>query len=145
MHKIFLTSMLHRTYLRLKVMSPGDVPEDAPRGSKTMATGFEDMQKFSKDQVDVAMASIGAFSKGMQALASEAADYSRTSFEAGGAAMEKLLSAQSLDKAVAVQSDFVRSAYEGYVGAATKFGEIVAEMAKTAYKPYEGLVGKFGK
>ncbi len=110
-----------------------------------MATGFEDMQKFSKDQVDVAMESIGAFSKGFQALASEAADYSKESFEAGSAALEKLLSAQSLDKAVAVQSDFARTAYEGYVGRASKFSEIVADMAKSAFKPYESLLGKYGK
>jgi hypothetical protein len=110
-----------------------------------MATGFEDVQKFSKDQVDVAMASASAVSKGFQALASEAAEYSRQSFEAGSAAFEKLISAQSLDKAVAVHSDFVRSAYEGYVGQATRVGEIFTEMAKGAYKPYEGLFGKFGK
>ena len=110
-----------------------------------MATGFEDMQKLSKDQVDVAMESIGAFSKGFQALASEAADYSKESFEAGSAALEQLLSAQSLDKAVAVQSDFVRAAYEGYVGRASKFSEIVADMAKSAFKPYESMLGKYGK
>jgi hypothetical protein len=110
-----------------------------------MATGFEDIQKFSKDQVDVAMESIGAFSKGLQALASEAADYSKESFEAGSAALEKLFSAQSLDKAVAVQSDYVRSAYEGYVGRASKFNEIVADMAKSAFKPYENIFAKYGK
>lgn len=110
-----------------------------------MNTGFEGMQKFGKDGVDVAMQSMGAVSKGFQALASEAADYSRESFEAGTAAFEKLISAQSLDKAVAVQSDYFRMAYEGYVGRATKVREIFADMAKSAYKPYESLFGKMGK
>jgi hypothetical protein len=107
--------------------------------------GFEDIQKLSKDNVDLALASAGAVGKGYQAIAAEAADFTRKSFEAGSSAFEKLLAAQSLDKAVEVQSEYVRSAYEGYVGQMTKFGEMFAGMAKDAYKPYEGLLGKVGK
>ena len=110
-----------------------------------MITGFEDFQKMGKDNVDVAMKSADAVTKGFQALATEAADYSKQSFEAGAAAMEKLIAAGSFDKAVEVQTDYVRSAYEGYVGQATKMGEIFADMAKDAYKPYESMFGKFGK
>src|SRR6187551_3639385 len=102
-----------------------------------MINNFEDIQKMSRDNVDLALVSVGAFGKGLQALASEAADYSKQSFEAGSAAFEKLLGVTSFDKAVEVQSAYLRSAYEGYVGEATKVGEIVAGMAKDAYKPYE--------
>lgn len=110
-----------------------------------MINGFEDFQKIGKDNADVAMKSAGAMSKGFQTLASEAADFSKQSFEAGTAAFEKFVSAGSFDKAVEVQTEYVRSAYEGYVGQATKVGEIFADMAKDAYKPYESLFGKFGK
>jgi hypothetical protein len=65
--------------------------------------------------------------------------------DASGAAFGKLLSVQSLDKAVEVQSDIIRSAYEDYVGQVTRMSEIVSDMAKSAYKPYESLFGKFGK
>lgn len=107
--------------------------------------GFDDIQKFSKDNVEVAMTSAGVVSKGCQAIATEAADFSRKSLEAGSSAFEKMLSAQSLDKAVEVQSEYVRAAYEGYVGQVTKVGEIVAEMTKNAYKPYESFLGGLGK
>lgn len=110
-----------------------------------MINAFDNMQKLGKDNVDVALASAGAVSKGFQALAAETADYSKQTFEAGSAALEKLIAAGSFDKAVAVQTEYVRSAYEGYVGQATKVGEIIADMAKDAYKPYESLFGKFGK
>ena len=104
-----------------------------------------DMQGFGKENMDMAMKSADAMSKGFQAMASEAMDYSKRSMDASGAAMEKLLAVQSLDKAVEVQSDLMRTAYEEYVGQVTRMGEIVSEMAKSAYKPYEGLFGKFGK
>ena len=110
-----------------------------------MINGFEEVQKYSKDNADVALKSADAVSKGFQAIAAEAADFTKKSLEAGSSAFEKLLATQSFDKAVEVQSDYVRSAYEGYVGQVTKVGEIVADMAKDAYKPYEAFFGKFGK
>jgi hypothetical protein len=110
-----------------------------------MMNNFEDLQKMGRDNMDLAMGGAGAFGKGMQALAAEAADYSKQSFEAGTAAFEKLLASGSLDKAVEVQSEFVRTAYEGYVAQMTKVGAIVADMAKSAYKPYESMFARYGK
>jgi len=110
-----------------------------------MINGFDEFQKFGKDNVDVALASAGAVSKGCQEMAAEAADYTKKSFAEGSTAFEKLLGAGSLDKAVEVQSDFVKSAYEGYVGQLTKFGEMFVGMTKDAYKPYEGFFGRVGK
>src|SRR5262249_2565518 len=106
---------------------------------------FEDFQKMSRDNIDLALVSAGEVGKGLQALASEAADYSKHSFEAGPPAVGKLLSAGPLAKAVENQTEYVRSAYEGYVGQVTKVGTIVADMAKSAYKPYESLFARYGK
>jgi hypothetical protein len=110
-----------------------------------MMTGMDQFQKVGKENLDVAVKSANAFTKGFQALAAETADYSRHSFEAGAKAFEKLAGAASLDKAVEVQSDYLRTAYEGYVSQATKLGEIVTAMARDAYKPYEGYFGKVPK
>jgi hypothetical protein len=110
-----------------------------------MASGFGDLEKIGKENFDAAFKGADAFAKGVQAVASEAADYSRQAMEAGALAFEKLISAPSLDKAVEVQTDYLRSAYESYVGQATKIGEIVVAMTKETYKPYEGLFGKVGR
>lgn len=110
-----------------------------------MIGGLDDLQKAGKENLDVAVKSANAFTKGFQALAAETADYSRHSFESGAKAFEKLVAAPSLDKAVEVQSDYLRTAYEGYVTQATKVGEIVTAMARDAYKPYEGMFGKVVK
>jgi hypothetical protein len=127
--------------------APDDAcPNQQGKGSQTMsATGFEDFQKVGKESVDAALQSVDAVSKGFQAIASETADYSRQSFQAGSAALEQLLGATTLDKAVEIQSAYLRSAYQDYVGQVTKVGEIVADIAKSAYKPYEGTVARFGK
>jgi hypothetical protein len=110
-----------------------------------MSNPFDSIQNLSKDNVEFALKSADAFSKGFQALASETADYGKRSFDAGAAAFERLAAAKGIDTVVAVQSDFVRSAYEGYVGQVARFGEIVTDMAQSAAKPYEALFGKFGR
>jgi phasin family protein len=106
---------------------------------------FEDIQKLSKDNVDMAMESFGSVSKNVQAIAAEVADYQKKSFEDSSAAVEKLVASKSLDKALEAQADFVKSSYEGFVGEMTKLGEMVTDMSKDAYKPYESIMGKMAK
>jgi len=107
-----------------------------------MLKNFDEVQKLGKDNMDVAMKSFGAVSKGFQAIAAEMADYSKKSFEQGTATLEKLMGAKSVDKAMEVQSDYIKTAYEGFVAEATKIGELYADIAKESYKPYEGILGK---
>jgi hypothetical protein len=107
-----------------------------------MLKNFEDIQKLGKDNVDVAMQQFGTVSKGWQAIAAEFADYSKKSFEHGSAAVEKLFGAKSLEKAIEVQSDYAKTAYEGFVAQTTKFGELYTDLAKETYKPYEGFLAK---
>lgn len=103
---------------------------------------FETFQKTSKEQVDAALKSFAAMSKGMQAVAVESSDFAKKSFEQGTAVFEKLASAKSLDKAMEIQGEYVKTAFEGAVAQATKFGEIYTAIAKDAAKPFEGLFAK---
>jgi hypothetical protein len=103
---------------------------------------FDEFQKFGSEGVDVVLKQFGAVSKGVQALASEVADYSKETFETTAAATEKLFGAESLEKAIEVQSDFLKTSYEGFVARSSKFGELYADLAKETYKPLEGYFGK---
>ncbi|MBI4276074.1 MAG: phasin family protein [Rhizobiales bacterium] len=107
-----------------------------------MVKNFEELQKLGKDNVDAAVKTIGAASKTAQAIAVEVTDYTRKSFEEGTQAIEKLLGAKTLEKAIEVQTDYAKAAYEGLVSEATKLGELYADLAKEAYKPYEGIFAK---
>jgi phasin family protein len=107
-----------------------------------MLKNFEDIQKLGKDNVDVAMKQFGTVSKGWQAIATEFTDYSKKSFEDGSAALEKLFGAKTLEKAIEVQSDYAKAAYEGFVAQTTKLGELYTDLAKESYKPLEGMLAK---
>ena len=107
-----------------------------------MLKNFDELQKLSKDNMDIAMKSFGAVSKGVQAIAVEVADYSKKSFEKGSAATEKLLGAKSLEKAMEIQTDYAKTAYEGFVAGATRIGELCADLTKETYKPFEIYLSK---
>jgi phasin family protein len=107
-----------------------------------MVRTIDDVQKFSKDNVDATLKSFGAVSKSLQAITVEIADYAKKVFEQNTSATEKLLGAKSLEKAIEVQSDYAKSAYESFVTEATKLGELYADLAKEAYKPFETQFGK---
>ncbi len=107
-----------------------------------MYQNLEELQKVSKDNVDVALKCCGVASKGIQAIAAKVADYQKKSFEEGTAAFEKLIGAKTIDKAIEVQSDYCKTAYEGFVAEATKIGELYADLAKETYKPFEGAIAK---
>ena len=107
-----------------------------------MVKNFEDIQKLGKDNMDVTMTSLSALSKGFQTIAVEMADYSKKAFEDGAAATEKLMGAKSIEKAVEVQSDYFKTAYEGFVSQSAKLGELYAGLAQEAYKPFESYVSK---
>ena len=107
-----------------------------------MLTNFDDIQKLGKDNMDTCMKQFGTVSKGWQAIATEVADYSKKSFEHGTATLESLLGAKSLEKAIEIQSDFVKTAYEGFVAQSSKLGELYTDLAKETYKPLEGMIAK---
>lgn len=110
-----------------------------------MANGYDDVQKFLKDNMDSAMKSADVVSKGIQAIAADATDYSKKSVEDGSKYFEKLMGAKSLDVVIEVQTEYFKKSYEGAVAQMTKFGELYADLAKEMAKPYEGLVAKFPK
>lgn len=107
-----------------------------------MIKTLDDMQKISKDNVDATMKSLGVLSKATQSIATEVVDYSKKSFEDSTKVLEKLLGAKSLEKAIEIQTDYAKTAYEGFVAQATKMGELYADLAKEAYKPYEAFAAK---
>ena len=107
-----------------------------------MVKNFEDLQQVGKENVDIALKSFGALSKGTQAIAVEVADYSKKAFEDGTAALEKLFGVKSFEKAIELQTEYAKTTYEGFVAKASKIGELYADLAKETYKPFETMMAK---
>jgi hypothetical protein len=107
-----------------------------------MANEFDDIQKYGKEQFDAATAATTTFSKTLQAIATETADYSKKSFETNSAFVEKLLGAKSYESAIQLQTEYWKSSYASFVAEATKLSELYSSLAKEAFKPIETAFSK---
>ncbi len=107
-----------------------------------MTSNFDEFQKFGKEQLEAASSVAASLAKAFQTIAAETTDYSKKSIESNSAHVEKLLGAKSLDDAIQIQSEYAKSAYEGFVAQATKLGELYTNLAKEAFKPVETVFAK---
>ncbi|MDQ6703146.1 MAG: phasin family protein [Pseudomonadota bacterium] len=103
----------------------------------THTNDFEDIQKYGKEQFDAAAAATTTFTKTLQAIATETADYSKKSLESISAFVEKLLAAKSCDSATQIQSEYWKTSYASLVAQGTKMGELYSSLSKDAFKPIE--------
>jgi hypothetical protein len=102
-------------------------------------------QEDGKEQVDAATTSFASsttFPGGFQAIATAYGDYTKRSFEDTRAFVEKLTGVKSFEKAIEIQTEFAKTAYETFVTESQKIGALYGNLAKQSYKPFAGFVAK---
>ena len=128
-------------------MSGGrDLPADRSNislGKKSIMVKVEDIQQYGKEQIDTVVASATTLQNGLQAIATAYGHYTKKSFEDTKSFVEKLSGVSSLDKAIEVQTEYAKSAYETFVAESQKIAGLYTNLAKQTFKPLEGIVAKF--
>jgi hypothetical protein len=99
-------------------------------------------QQNGKEQIDTATASSNILPGGFQAIATAYGDYTKKSFEDTKSFVEKLSGVKSFDKAIEIQTEFAKTAYETFVTESQKIGALYGDLAKQSYKPFGGFVAK---
>jgi hypothetical protein len=99
-------------------------------------------QHDGEKQTAAAVASANTLSIDFQTIATAYSDYTKRSFEDTKAFVEKLSGVRSLDKAIEIQTEFAKQAYETFVTESQKIRELYSGLAKQSFKPFEGLVAK---
>jgi hypothetical protein len=99
-------------------------------------------QQNGKEQTDAANALTNGFPAGFQAIATAYGDYSKKSFEDTKLFVEKLSGVKSFDKAIEIQTEFAKSAYESFVTESQKIGALYGDLAKQSYKPFGSFAAK---
>jgi hypothetical protein len=111
-------------------------------GDQEMFKSMEDVQALGREGFEAYVASAAAMTKGFQSIAAESADFSRRSFEKGTQALEKVIAAKSVERALEVQQGYMKEAYESFLTQLTKFNELYAATVKDAYRPFEAQIAK---
>jgi hypothetical protein len=86
--------------------------------------------------LDIGAALANTFPRGFQAIATAYGDYTKKSFEDTKSFVEKLSGVRSLDRAIEVQTEFAKTAYETFVTGSKKIAALYGDLAKQSYKPF---------
>ena len=103
---------------------------------------IDEIQQFGKEQFDSAVSSAATLQQGVQAIAGSVGEYTKKSLEDGNAFVGKLVSVNSFDGALEVQSEYAKSSYDAFVAETQRIGELYADLARQSFKPFEGIVAR---
>ena len=106
-----------------------------------------------KEQIDTAVASTetapvvspppaDAPPIGLHTIAAAYSDYTKKSLEETRSFVERLSEVRSLDKALEVQTEFAKQAYDTFVAESQKMRELYGKLARQTFKPLQGFVIK---
>jgi phasin protein len=77
-----------------------------------------------------------------QTIATAYSDYSKKSFEQIKAYVQKLAGVRSLDKAIEIQTEFAKQAYETFMTESQKISGLYSGLAMQSFKPLESMIAK---
>src|ERR1044072_8565368 len=99
-------------------------------------------QREVQEQIGSADATMNSFAGGFQSIVTAYGDYTKKSFEDTRSFVERLSGAKSLDKAIEIQTDFAKSAFETFVAGSQKISGLYRDLAKESFKPFAGFLAK---
>jgi hypothetical protein len=132
-------------------VAPADVPSlDAAAPVDAPSIGAVALADVSSTGAAAAVdaPSIGAvvpadnFPVSIQTIANAYSDYTRKSLEETTSFVEKLTGVRSLDKAIEIQAEFARQAYETFVAESQRICGLYSELARQIFKPFAGLLAR---
>jgi hypothetical protein len=121
---------------------PAEPVSAAPSPAEPVSTEPPSTEPVSAEPVSAAPSPAEPAPVSLQTIANAYRDYTRKSIEEFGSFVEQLSGVRSLDKAMTVQSEFVKRAYETSVAESQKICELHNRLAKQALDPFKGLTGK---
>jgi len=100
------------------------------------------LQDDSREQINAAEASMSSLPGGFHAIATAYGDYTKKSFEDTKLFVERLSAVKSVDKAIELQTEYAKSAFETFMAESQKIGALYRDLATQSYKPFGGFLAK---
>ncbi len=118
-------------------------PEALKEGYEKVAKGFSNLADFQKGTFEALVASAGSFAKGVEKLTSEQAAYAKSAYEDGVAAAKAAATSKSVQEALDIQSEYVRSVFEKNLGQFNKMADQWISTTKEAAEPLTARYSEF--
>jgi phasin family protein len=108
----------------------------APKAeANTPKKDFGDLAAVGQENIEACVKCGSLVAKGVEALGTEVMSFTQANIEADIAAAKDIMTAKSLQEAVALQNDFVRARFERMTSETTKLGELSMRLASMAMEP----------
>jgi phasin family protein len=101
---------------------------------------YDQFLTYGKETAEAFAKAAGVAGKGAETFNNEFYAFSKKSIEDSIAATKALMGAKSVHEALEFQSDFAKTAFDGYVGQFNRFGEIFANTARESIEPLQSRV-----
>ena len=118
------------------------VEQATAAGNKAFKEGVDksinaltEMNTLGKKNIEAAVESVTAATRGAEALSAQALAYSKKSWEDGVSAAQALASAKSVQEVIELQTAFAKSAMEAYLSEVTKMTDTMSASVKDSFKP----------
>jgi phasin family protein len=112
----------------------------SPMFQSPMFLNYEDVASFGKANLEAAMASTKALTRGLESYGQACADYARVACERGVAAAQAMAQAKSPEEAVQLQSDYARTFVDETVAQGKKLTDMCLEVANDTTAPLQARV-----
>jgi len=118
-------------------------PEAFKEGYEKLAGGFTKWADFNRESLEAVTASAGRLAKAFEKAASEHNAFAKEAYEDGVAAFKATTSSKSVQEAIDIQSDFLRSAFEKNLGQFNKLADHWLTSTKEAAEPLTTRYSEF--
>ena len=113
----------------------GDMSDRAKGMFEKSSKMSEELVEFTKGNVEALVSSARVAAKGSEAMAQEAAEYGKKSFESATAAFKGMASVKSPTELFQLQSEFAKSSFDSAVAEASKVSENVLKLWGEMFQP----------
>ncbi len=118
-------------------------PDTMKEGYEKFAKGMSSWADFQRESVEAFMASAGVFAKGFEKAATTHASFVKEQFEEGVATAKAAAASKSVQEAVELQNEFMRTSFEKNLGQVSKLADHWTGVTKEATDPLTKRYGQF--
>jgi phasin family protein len=101
---------------------------------------LEDMASFNQANLEAAMTSTSALTRGLEGYNRACFDFARSAYERGVAAVQAMAQAKSPEQAVELQSDYARKLVDDTVAQGKMLSDLCIDVANQATAPVQARV-----
>lgn len=116
--------------------------ETMDEAQKSAFENFDQISDFNRENVEAMIVCSNIVAEGFEVIGKEIAAFAQKAAEANMAAAKKLSSAKNPQELMDLQTEWAKTAFDGFVAESTKLQDISVKVSNQAVKPFNDRINK---